>query len=74
MPGADDPEIDSMSLVKFWLADGDYGSWLMILDHVEADIVFYSSRIDRDREPLVTYLPQMQHGLILVTLRNRQAA
>lgn len=74
LSGADDPMIDSMWLVKLWLADRDNGNWLMILDNVDDETVFSSSPTNEDREPLATYLPQTQHGLILVTSRNRQAA
>lgn len=63
-----------MWLVKLWLADRDNGNWFMILDNVDDETVFSSSLSIEDREPLATYLPQTQHGFILLTSRNRQAA
>ncbi len=63
-----------MWLVKLWLADRDNGNWFMILDNVDDETVFSSNTSIEAREPLATYLPQTQHGLILVTSRNRQAA
>ncbi|KAF7506254.1 hypothetical protein GJ744_012062 [Endocarpon pusillum] len=87
LPGRDDPKADVLQLVYAWLSDRRNGQWLMILDNVDDDGVFFGSDQDSagtsavqavdtsglDR-PLESFLPQTTHGTLLITSRNKIAA
>ena len=83
LPDCDEPEISSGSLLSDWLSNPANGEWLMVLDNVDDETTFTS--VDRTKrsqslsEPyedhcLHEWLPQVSHGSILVTSRNRAAA
>ena len=72
LPGREDPKADVLQLVHAWLSDGRNGRWLMILDNVDDDGVFFSD--DQGGKPLESFLPQTARGTILVTSRNTVAA
>ncbi|KAF2625654.1 TPR-like protein [Macroventuria anomochaeta] len=85
LPGREDPKADVLQLVYAWLSDGRNGQWLMILDNVDDDGVFFADDEDtigsaqtvhaaEHRKPLETFLPQTANGTILITSRNRAAA
>jgi tetratricopeptide (TPR) repeat protein len=66
--------------VHAWLSDRRNGPWLIILDNVDDDSVFFGddqdstgTAADHDR-PLESFLPQAAHGTILITSRNNVAA
>ena len=56
-----------------WLSDGENGRWILILDNVDDDRIFFQSSED-GKPPLESFLPQIQQGSILVTSRNDAAA
>lgn len=62
----------ALQSVQRWLADPEHGPWLMVLDNVDDDDIFFAG--DADHPPLETLLPQSAHGSILVTSRDRVAA
>ena len=72
LPGREDPKADVLQLVHAWLSDGRNGRWLMILDNVDDDSVFFSD--DQGGKPLGSFLPQTANGTILITSRNTVAA
>ena len=72
LPGREDPKVDVLQLVHAWLSDGRNGRWLMILDNVDDDGVFFSD--DQGGKPLESFLPQTAHGTVLITSRNTVAA
>jgi tetratricopeptide (TPR) repeat protein len=72
LPGREDPKADVLQLVHAWLSDRRNGQWLMILDNVDDDGVFFGG--DQDGRPLESFLPQAAHGTILITSRNNIAA
>lgn len=83
MPGCNDPETDSSQIVSDWLCDPANGDWLIVLDNVDNETVFSSTGgsirpdkpvISEEFHGLQRYLPQVSHGSILVTSRNRVAA
>ncbi|KAF1835737.1 hypothetical protein BDW02DRAFT_484246, partial [Decorospora gaudefroyi] len=74
LPGREDPEADVLQLVHAWLSDGRNGRWLMILDNVDDDSVFFGNDLDNHARPLESFLPQTAHGTILITSRNTVAA
>jgi tetratricopeptide (TPR) repeat protein len=72
LPGREDPKADVLQLVHAWLSDTRSGPWLMILDNVDDDGIFFGD--DQDSRPLESFLPQAAHGTILITSRNNIAA
>ncbi|GES66729.1 hypothetical protein ATETN484_0017002200 [Aspergillus terreus] len=73
VPGRDNPKADTIQLVYEWLRDERNGAWLMVLDNVD-DEHFFNLDHPRGKRPLVNFLPQVSHGSILLTSRNRLAA
>ena len=83
LPGREDAKADVLQLVHAWLSDRRNGPWLMILDNVDNDSVFFGNdqdstgtgavQADHGR-PLESFLPQTTHGTILITSRNNVAA
>jgi hypothetical protein len=81
IPGRKDLKADIFKLVHDWLQDERNGKWFLVLDNADdarwllgprtASGAALSSRSDR---PLWEYLPQSQHGSVLVTTRNRGVA
>ena len=83
LPACDDPEISGGKLLSDWLSDPANGEWLMVLDNVDDETTFasvdrtkHSQSLDEPYEDhrLYEWLPQVSHGSILVTSRNRAAA
>ncbi|KAF1936590.1 hypothetical protein EJ02DRAFT_81098, partial [Clathrospora elynae] len=84
LPGREDPKADVLQLVHAWLSDSKNERWLMILDNVDDDSVFFSDEgdsagpaqtVDADcSPPLETFLPQTANGTIVITSRNKTAA
>ena len=67
LTGWNDPEADIGELFRDWLCDSGNGSWLMVVDNVDDESVFLESNFQR-------YLPQVSHGYLLITSRNKAAA
>ncbi|KAL8944298.1 MAG: hypothetical protein Q9211_000638 [Gyalolechia sp. 1 TL-2023] len=85
IPGRQDPKANIFKLVHGWLAGGKSGQWLLILDNAddphflpEAGSAAWGRQgtsVDGEpRQPLSAYLPQSQHGSILVTSRSKAVA
>ncbi|OAL56153.1 hypothetical protein IQ07DRAFT_558137 [Pyrenochaeta sp. DS3sAY3a] len=76
LPGRDNAKVDVLQLVYGWLSDARNGRWLMVLDNVDDDSVFFGDAQDEAgiSKPLESFLPQMSHGTILITSRNEVAA
>lgn len=79
IPGSEDPNKDTLDLVKTWLR-GDFSfKWLMIVDNVD-DLKSLKGEaveaIDAGESGfnLLKYLPQCAHGKLLFTTRNKTAA
>jgi tetratricopeptide (TPR) repeat protein len=84
LPGREDPKA-VLQLVHAWFSDRRNGQWLMILDNVDDDGIFFGddensagpsqpvNAADHDK-PLESFLPQTAHGTILITSRNSMAA
>ncbi|KAL8784774.1 MAG: hypothetical protein Q9195_008910, partial [Heterodermia aff. obscurata] len=83
LPNCDEPDVSGGKILSDWLSDSANGEWLMVLDNVDDETTFTS--VDRTKhsqnpsEPyedhdLYEWLPQVSHGSILVTSRNRVAA
>jgi hypothetical protein len=85
LPGREDPNADTLQLVYSWLSDRQDGRWLMILDNVDDDGVFFANGEDyagstepsprtSSRKSLDSFLPQTPNGAILITSRSRTAS
>ena len=83
LPGCDEPDADGTEILSNWLCDPANGDWLMVLDNVDDETVFSSTGCSvhpdkpattKEFHGLQRYLPQVSHGSILVTSRNRVAA
>ena len=72
IPGWKDTKADVLQLVYDWLSDRRNGQWLMILDNVDEDGVFFGD--DPNGRPHEGFLPHKAHGAILITSRNKTAA
>jgi hypothetical protein len=74
--GRQDPQANIFKLVHDWLR-GCKHRWLLVLDNVD-DARFLLDRPDANPKavsrPLREYLPYCEHGSILVTTRNKEAA
>jgi hypothetical protein len=73
LPGCREPDADVLRLVRDWLCDEANGRWLIVLDNADDSGVLYTKHAD-NRQPLAAYLPQGEHGSILVTSRSRDMA
>lgn len=83
LAGCDDLEAETSEPLCIWLSDSANGNWFMVIDNVEDEAVFSASSGSAfPTKPTFAsrfhvyqrYLPQVQHGTILVTSRNRVAA
>ncbi|KAG9250694.1 uncharacterized protein F5Z01DRAFT_693843, partial [Emericellopsis atlantica] len=83
IPGYDDPQAETLSLVKSWLEQTDRGRWLMVIDNADDTELFTPSQKDElvhmsgpaiARGILGRFVPSCRHGSILITSRNKQTA
>ncbi|PTB43606.1 hypothetical protein M441DRAFT_56598 [Trichoderma asperellum CBS 433.97] len=82
--GWDDPKADILLLVQAWLKDQAEMQWLMIIDNADDAELFFPNLQERDMlsmenqatqtsNSLARYIPDCNHGSILVTTRNKKA-
>ena len=69
---------DTLQTVSRWLSERENGPWLLILDNADDARVLLDLQQDhaaRDAAPikrrLIDYIPQVPHGIVLVTTRDR---
>lgn len=69
---------DTLQTVSRWLSERKNGPWLLILDNADDARVLLDLQQDhaaRDAAPvkrrLIDYIPQVPHGIVLVTTRDR---
>jgi tetratricopeptide (TPR) repeat protein len=85
IPGREDPKGNILDLVARWLRNETKGPWLLVLDNLDNDAVLsapdaaasraQSSDTDGSlQRPWSAYLPQSEHGAILITTRTRSVA
>jgi hypothetical protein len=85
IPGREDPKVNILELVARWLQDESKGTWLLVLDNLDDGTVLSTSHGTTSRtqssdsggqlrRPLAAYVPQSQHGTILITTRTRSIA
>ena len=76
-----DSGIDTLRLVSDWLEDKEHGSWLLILDNADDRDIFFDLQqrvvgadIPAVERRLIEFVPQVKHGTVLITTRDRSAA
>ncbi|KAK3940980.1 hypothetical protein QBC46DRAFT_458585 [Diplogelasinospora grovesii] len=74
LAGRNQPKANIPQLVYGWLSNEGNGRWMIILDSADDRDVFYGASSDRERQPLVKYLPQSRNGSIMVTTRDKDLA
>ena len=78
LAGAVDPTIDKLRLVKSWLEREDSGYWIMIIDNVDDEGLFFNNSEGHGDAPstslknLAQYFPRRSNGSILLTTRNKK--
>ncbi|KAL8776668.1 MAG: hypothetical protein Q9194_003013 [Teloschistes cf. exilis] len=72
IPGHNDPDNDTMQLVRDWLEISCVTQWLMIVDNVDDRTVFFEQDPDMATgRALVEYIPQAANGTVIYTTRSR---
>ena len=79
LPDRDVPDADIVKLIFNHLTDPANGQWLMILDNIEDFVLYPGSRSQEDEteaspQHLAAFVPEVAHGSVLITSRNRIAA
>jgi NB-ARC domain len=82
IPGHDDPKVDILDPVLRWLGEKQNGPWLMILDNADDAAVFVdrpgtksgNANSTNSSRPLISFIPPVPHGMVLVTSRDRTVA
>ena len=88
VPRRRDKGINIFKLVHDWLGDEAHGKWLLILDNVDDSYMPSVKPVDNKRqkhvlndvndllreEPYFSYIPQCEHGSVLVTSRKKELA
>ncbi|KAJ5806306.1 uncharacterized protein N7503_003908 [Penicillium pulvis] len=83
--GRHDPQANIFKLVCDWLQDAKNKKWVLILDNVDDDDVLQAhisvnmeTQVDIGngafKQPLSAFIPQCQHGLLIMTTRSRSVA
>ncbi|CZR51282.1 related to kinesin light chain [Phialocephala subalpina] len=76
IPGRKNSKADIFKLVHDWLRDERNGKWFLVLDNADDARWLLETHMSHERSarPLWEYLPQSQHGSVLVTTRSRSVA
>ena len=83
--GRHDPKANIFKLVCDWLQDAKNKNWVLILDNVDDDGILHAPiQVNPERQanngngafkqPLLAFVPQCQHGLLIMTTRSRRVA
>jgi hypothetical protein len=73
-PGAEE-NCDKLTRVKDWL-EQDHRDWVLVIDNADETALFEGSRTgkeDDETQSILKFLPVSQHGVTLITTRNRAA-
>lgn len=75
LPGIGDGKFDTLVSVSKWLADEENGPWLLILDNADdANLLLNPPKSDAAQRCLIDFIPRVQHGVVLITTRDRTCA
>jgi tetratricopeptide (TPR) repeat protein len=75
LPERNGSRADIPRLVHSWLSNRGNGRWLIVVDSADDRDVFYGKPGDTpETQPLASYLPQSDHGSILITTCDKDLA
>jgi hypothetical protein len=78
LPDRDNPNVDVIRQVFDYLSDKANGTWMMVLDNADDASIFSARRGSRAENKAIRQLskalPQVEHGSILITSRDRKTA
>ena len=75
IPGHENPQIDTLQLVRRWLENGIASQWLMVVDNVDdRTILFDQGEENETNKALIEYIPQTEKGCLIYTTRSRDVA
>lgn len=75
LPGIGDGKFDTLVSVSKWLANEENGPWLLILDNADdANLLLNPPKSDAAQRCLIDFIPRVQHGVVLITTRDRICA
>jgi hypothetical protein len=75
IPGIEDDKADTKTLAREWLSNQSEGTWILILDNADDEILWGRRSNPNNLElSLADYLPKTTNGSILVTTRSRRVA
>jgi len=75
MPGTEDPQNDTLIIVRDWLNKPENGSWLLILDNADDLDLFFelNPSANNPNHPLIsTFLPRSANGFMITTTRDKR--
>jgi tetratricopeptide (TPR) repeat protein len=74
IPGTEDPQKDTLILVREWLNKPENGSWLFVLDNADDPSLFLESNpsVAASNHGLLSdFLPRNTNSVIIITTRNK---
>ncbi|KAH8585975.1 heterokaryon incompatibility protein-domain-containing protein [Bisporella sp. PMI_857] len=75
IPGSEDPQNDTLILVRDWLSKPDNGSWLIVLDNADDPDLFFELNLSvtNSNHPLISnFVPQNANGFVITTTRDKR--
>ena len=75
MPGTEDPQNDTLIIVRDWLNKPENGSWLLILDNADDLDLFFElnpSAINPNHPLISNFLPRSSNGFMITTTRDKR--
>lgn len=75
IPGASDPQADTLTIVRDWLSKPENGLWLLVLDNADdLDLWFKSSPsiAEPNLPPIGSFLPRSDNGFMITTTRDKR--
>ncbi|KAL3459246.1 hypothetical protein BJX64DRAFT_265080 [Aspergillus heterothallicus] len=70
-----DENCDKLTRVKYWL-EKEHRSWVLIIDNADETCLFEvnnNGKEDCEDQAILNFIPDAQHGAILITTRNKAA-
>lgn len=75
IPGTENPQNDTLILVRGWLSKPENGSWLLVLDNADDPDLFFelnTSASKPNRQLIGDLLPRSLDGFMVTTTRNKR--
>ncbi|KAL8870461.1 MAG: hypothetical protein Q9174_003506 [Haloplaca sp. 1 TL-2023] len=75
IPGHENPQADTLQLVRDWLDSGIDSQWLMVVDNVDDRTILFDQGDENETDKaLIEYIPQTEKGCLIYTTRSRDVA